>query len=263
MKRSALHHTKTDALMAELRLPRYAVVGILESLWHLTAREAPRGDIGRLENPRIARALDWRGDPDRLVSALVKTCWLDLSSCWRLVVHDWFDHCDEAVKKHLKRHNLTPICLDKSRKVSTCPDNGVLPEPLPVPEPMPEPLSPTPLSVKPKATCFDDGFSAFREIAEAYGMSGSEVDWREARQFGWSKLDFEAREKAVHGIALRMKAGATDDPARRSLPKNYLERRMWERKIQVGPAASKQQATMEAFDEAMRRERVKVQSQGH
>jgi hypothetical protein len=44
VKRQALDHTKMDLLMRSLDIPRYVAVGILETLLHLTAREAPCGE---------------------------------------------------------------------------------------------------------------------------------------------------------------------------------------------------------------------------
>ena len=47
MKRGTPRHPKTMLLVAELQIPTYAAVGILESLWHWTAEYAKRGDVGR------------------------------------------------------------------------------------------------------------------------------------------------------------------------------------------------------------------------
>jgi hypothetical protein len=47
MKRGTPEHPKTAHLMAALSIPRPYAVGILELLWHFTARYAPRGDVGR------------------------------------------------------------------------------------------------------------------------------------------------------------------------------------------------------------------------
>jgi len=60
MKREALNHTKMKRLCRRLNLPLWQGVGILETLWQLTAKQAPRGDIGRLSNEDIAIGLDYR-----------------------------------------------------------------------------------------------------------------------------------------------------------------------------------------------------------
>src|SRR4051794_3455837 len=126
MKRQALDHTKMDLLMRKLKIRRYHAVGILESLWHLTAREAPRGDIGKLRNERIAIGIDWGGDADRLVEALIEAGWIDSDDQHRLVIHDWPDHADDAVKKYMKRNGFQWACRDVSRRV---PDVSRLPVP--------------------------------------------------------------------------------------------------------------------------------------
>jgi hypothetical protein len=136
MKRHALNHTKMDLLMRYLDVPRYVAVGILESLWHLTSKEAPCGDIGKLSNERIAIGIEWRGaknrdaksEADRLVRALVDAGWIEVSSKWRLVIHDWQEHADDSVKKYVKRNGLQFAGPDLSR---TIPEMERLPEPEP------------------------------------------------------------------------------------------------------------------------------------
>ena len=160
MKRQALDHTKMDLLMRRLNLPRYAAVGIMESLWHLTAKEAPRGDIGKLSNERIAIGIGWRGaanrgasqEADKLVCALVEARWIDVDDQWRLVIHDWPEHADDSVKKYIKRNELTWAV---SRHVATSRDMERLPVPLPVPEPLPAP-APAPVG-KPGTPVFASG----------------------------------------------------------------------------------------------------------
>jgi hypothetical protein len=136
-------------LCQRLKIPQYAAVGILESLWHLTAKEAPQGDIGKLSNEDIALGLDWRGDPGKLVTSLLSCHWLDDSPTHRLVVHDWHEHADEAVKKRMVRNHLSFLSVSPlSRHVQTpavkgekSQANGSLPEPEPVPEPEHEPVA--------------------------------------------------------------------------------------------------------------------------
>ncbi len=91
------------ALCDRLNLPSYSAVGLLELLWHFTSEFAPRGDIGKHTNESIARACGWRGSVDKLIEALVETRWIDESSEYRLVVHDWADHADDATRKRLLR----------------------------------------------------------------------------------------------------------------------------------------------------------------
>ena len=146
MKRGTPDHPKVSTLMRLLGLERWAVVGILESPWHFTARYASRGDIGRWSDEEIEQGIGWtngQGDrPGRLIEALVAARWLDRSEEYRLVVHDWPDHCDESCKKTLKNRGEAFAVVKKVQAVSErfekFPENSCLPEPslaLPLPEP--------------------------------------------------------------------------------------------------------------------------------
>lgn len=97
MKRGTPDHPKMLELAAKLDVERYAVVGIMELLWHFAGRYAPRGDIGRFSDRAIAEAVGWRKDPKILVRALAGTGWLDETAECRLVVHDWPEHADDYV----------------------------------------------------------------------------------------------------------------------------------------------------------------------
>jgi len=97
-------HPKTGMLAAELGIAIYAAVGILECLWHWTARYARRGDVGRWPDEQIARGIGWPAErAGELTAALVKCGWVDVHPEHRLVVHDWHVHADEAVRKALQR----------------------------------------------------------------------------------------------------------------------------------------------------------------
>lgn len=145
-----MQHTKLKRLVRALKVPQYAAVGILESLWHLTAREAPEGNIGKLSNEDIAAWIDWQGDADGLIAALVTAGWLDEIQVDRLVVHDWHEHADDATKKAIARQKEKV-----SGNVQTSTDKTRLPEPEPEPEPLPvperkpekEPIAPTAIAV--------------------------------------------------------------------------------------------------------------------
>src|SRR5690348_9760858 len=103
MKREAITHTKMKRLCRRLDLPLWQAVGLLESIWHLTAREAPRGDIGKLSDEDITLGIDYRGDESKLIDALIGSGWLDRDPVGRLAVHDWADHADDAVHMRLAR----------------------------------------------------------------------------------------------------------------------------------------------------------------
>jgi hypothetical protein len=106
MKRESIGHTKMKRLCRRLDLALWQSVGLLESIWHLTARQTPRGDIGKLSDEDIALGIDYRGDESRLIDALIGSGWLDRDPGGRLVVHDWADHADDAVHMRLARARL-------------------------------------------------------------------------------------------------------------------------------------------------------------
>lgn len=123
MKRAATDHPKmaelADAIAAEYKhhskFAMLIAVGVLEKLWHFTAKFAPRGDIGRRTNQQIGRWVDWpKGDEDNLIRLLLATNWLQSDPNCRLIVHDWAEHADDSVKKLLKRQGLSFACLDMS-----------------------------------------------------------------------------------------------------------------------------------------------------
>lgn len=128
MKKEAWDSPKLKRLCRRLKLPRWAGVGILESVWRFTAMNAPRGDIGRFSDADIAEGIDWRGEPYRLVDALRAEGWVDPHPTVRFVIHDWNEHAPDYVKKSLKRQGLTFICGGHCPdNGGHCPDNGGLP----------------------------------------------------------------------------------------------------------------------------------------
>jgi len=169
MKREARNHSKMRRLCRKLDVPLYQAMGILECLWHLTAVEAWRGDIGKLSNEDIALALDYRGDEDQLIEALVATGWLDKDETCRLLVHDWAEHADNTVQKRAKRaiesgqvgfypplsgHVRTIPSV--SGHVRTIPSVSSLPEPEPEPSlAMPEIQNPAPRAPKARLSAFE------------------------------------------------------------------------------------------------------------
>lgn len=106
MKREAFGHTKMKRLCRRLNIRLWQAVGILESLWALTARECPRGDVGRLSDEDIALGIDWVDEPAILIEALRSSGWIDEDSIDRLVIHDWYDHSDDSVHMKLARAHL-------------------------------------------------------------------------------------------------------------------------------------------------------------
>lgn len=103
MKRDALTHPKTLDLASRLNTTRAHAIGILTLLFDFTAAYSPAGDIGRHRDGAIARACDWTSEPEILISALVESGWLDRNDEYRLIVHDWPDHCEQWVRLKLQK----------------------------------------------------------------------------------------------------------------------------------------------------------------
>lgn len=107
MKRGAVESPKVRRLSKRLKTGLATTVGHLELLWHFTSKQAPAGDVGRWADDEIADACDWEGDPTEFVDALVTARWLDPCPTFRLVVHDWHEHADDALRKAMRRRDAS------------------------------------------------------------------------------------------------------------------------------------------------------------
>jgi hypothetical protein len=107
MKAGTQDAIKFKKLMRRLQISRPLCTGLLEELWHFTAKDAPRGDIGKYSNEDIATAVGWEGDHDEFVNALIEYGWLDTSDEFRLVVHKWSKHAPNYVKGNVVKSKQT------------------------------------------------------------------------------------------------------------------------------------------------------------
>src|ERR1017187_5590503 len=111
LKRGAPDHWKMKDLARRCGVPApYALPwanGVMERLWHYTAKYCVQGNIGKVPNEEIAEICCW---PIRralvLVEALLASGWFDRSEKYRLLIHDWSDHADSAVTKTLNNRAL-------------------------------------------------------------------------------------------------------------------------------------------------------------
>jgi hypothetical protein len=119
--RSLLDHPKFAALKEALGVKKYAALGLLEGVWHFTARFTPAGNIGKYPNRMIAAWVEWEGDPDVLIHALVASGFLDESENYRLSVHDWADWADEFVHAQLARktERFVSNVLPRTRRLNS------------------------------------------------------------------------------------------------------------------------------------------------
>ncbi len=107
MKRETMRHPKTFALMGFLGCTRPEALGYLTLLWDYTGDVAIQGDIGKWPNAVISQACDWAGDADKFVDSMIASGWLDAADGpSRLLIHDWPHHCQDWVRKKLKRSKL-------------------------------------------------------------------------------------------------------------------------------------------------------------
>lgn len=140
--RSVPEHPKFARLQAILGLKKYQAMGILETLWHLSGRYAPQGNVGKLTDDEIESWIGWDGEPGALIAALIESRWIDKSSKHRLLIHDWSEHADNATKMSNKRKcvDIFQLCGDT---VETSGDTVSRAYPEPEPEPVLTPPSPS------------------------------------------------------------------------------------------------------------------------
>ncbi|MEQ8636863.1 hypothetical protein [Gimesia maris] len=104
MKTGTDEHLKFKQLQLLLGVPKFAAIGVLESLWHMACRNAPEGNIGKYTNAMIASGMEWDGDSDFLIQCLIDSGFVDeVEDGNRLVIHDWEEHCPDFIKKRLRR----------------------------------------------------------------------------------------------------------------------------------------------------------------
>ena len=94
-------HPKLSRLAGLLKRNRAETGGLLVSLWSWTAEYRLDGSIAGQSAQEVATACGWRGKPDKLVSALMETKWLD-GPPDALSVHDWEEHQGKFIRKMVK-----------------------------------------------------------------------------------------------------------------------------------------------------------------
>lgn len=88
-------HPKTKRLCRLLELPRPTVVGYLHFLWWWAYDYAPEGDLSSFTDDDLADAIDWSGSPEKLVSALVESGFLNDDR----QIHDWGDFAQKWIER--------------------------------------------------------------------------------------------------------------------------------------------------------------------
>ncbi len=130
MIHSASNHPKFKKLKRRLKLPHFAIVGILESIWMIGQTHHHDGGIGRMTDEDISAEIEYDGDPENLIAELLACGWLDRCEINRLVIHDWLDHCPKFVKGILarktqaSRSKVRPLRCDPKGATPKVPPQG-------------------------------------------------------------------------------------------------------------------------------------------
>lgn len=266
MKREAIGHTKMKRLCRRLDIPLYQGVGLMETIWHLAAREAPRGKIGKLSDEDIALALDYRGDEAKLIEALVASGWLDRDAGERLVIHDWYEHADDAIQMRLARARLYFVggrapklsrMTGKEREAAheyyvsaiPCAQNSescTLPEPLPEPEPFfsaAEIETEQPRQIRSERKVMLKGISPaiWEDFKNRYTESGkalNEMDWNKAgmEAVTLDLTDADMTERVIPALVAELPGWANREIGMVPFPGNWLKTQSWTRKGKPRPA---------------------------
>jgi hypothetical protein len=96
---SLANHPKTLRLMRRLDLSRACTIGHLHQLWWWCLDYALDGDLTRFDSAEIALAVEWNGDADVLMSALIDAGFIDERDGVRSV-HDWEHYGGKLLKRN-------------------------------------------------------------------------------------------------------------------------------------------------------------------
>ncbi len=105
-------HPKLKKLTKILGITRRDAVGLVHLLWHWACKYAPEGDLRRYAADDIANAVDWEGDPNTLIDALLGCGngggpgFLEEGDKGTWFLHDWEDYQSRTVaeKKRQRRY---------------------------------------------------------------------------------------------------------------------------------------------------------------
>lgn len=124
MKHQTINLVKFKALQKRLAAPMCHVVGYLETLWIFCQIQAQDGELSRYSPLEIAGWIDYPGDPQTFVDALVETRWLDRVGD-RLLVHDWSEHKPNWLRGvEAKRRGKDELGADPSRLRGSAPGSA-------------------------------------------------------------------------------------------------------------------------------------------
>lgn len=106
------NHPKLKRLARLLGVTKQAAIGYLHLLWWWALDYAPRGQvIPPFDAEDVADAMEFEGDPDKMVDALISAGFLD-SKEDLITIHDWHDYAG----KLLDKRESDRIRKEKARK---------------------------------------------------------------------------------------------------------------------------------------------------
>ncbi len=114
MKHGTHNLPKFIRLKRLVQQPRCTVQGMLDGMWEYASQVHPDGDLGINPADDLADVVEWPGDARKLLAALIETSWMDVAprahgvhtnspSVHTHLIHDWPDHCEDAVHMRLAR----------------------------------------------------------------------------------------------------------------------------------------------------------------
>lgn len=108
-------HPKTKKLARLLGVSLPAAVGHLHYLWWWALDFAQDGTLEKFDNYDLADAMQWDGDPDALVEALISSGYIDDTDDG-LMIHDWGEYAGKLLERRAK---------DRARKRAAAEAAGV------------------------------------------------------------------------------------------------------------------------------------------
>ena len=111
-------HPKTGRLVDELDLrikdadPETVAVGMLVCLWSWATQNAHTGDLSGCSFRTIANAARWRGNPEKLVHALVECGFIDED----MKLHDWEEYAELYILREDYKREQTRKRVSEYRK---------------------------------------------------------------------------------------------------------------------------------------------------
>ena len=113
------NHPKLKRLARLLGVSKQAAIGYLHLLWWWALDYAPRGQvIPPFDTEDVADAMEFDGDPEKVVDALISAGFLDIEDS-SITIHDWHDYAG----KLLDKRESDRIRKEKARKKAKA-ENG-------------------------------------------------------------------------------------------------------------------------------------------